>query len=426
METPEPELGRRRKDIFVAFAPAHNLPFPAQARLTAYELLAFLPNTIQCADVVDRFASNGATRSAICAIINAARDLEKEWNANRCGAVLTKTMNDAGWTGWTLTQHTKYTGARHLWNETDLCVDNFRTREEILGRARSEENIPFESLAIGVRRLPQGAEALDLTRMVRYCIQHPGSGWMYPRDYARLLLHVGGPAPIQRTHLDRVLFKTWNNVNPEPPRVWSDEDHEAAKMSADLKNKKTISRVSTPAPERMSKEPTSDSTTRHRTRDRPKKQSTRETMETEAEKEDEEHEEEVDFEPYEHAAADYVEPEEVGIAPAEIDVAFAFAAERDVGETDPFSAYAFGGPRHRAPYRMLHDIQQPDEADTSGWAENLRWAYEQRACFWHARRSHGWNESPAHMELIAETRQRQVWASDELLALLADEESEQG
>jgi hypothetical protein len=30
----------------------------------------------------------------------------------------------------------------------------------------------------------------------------------------------------------------------------------------------------------------------------------------------------------------------------------------------------------------------------------------------------GWSESPAHMELVAQTRLKQVWASDELLAQL--------
>ncbi|KAF1912952.1 hypothetical protein BDU57DRAFT_340116 [Ampelomyces quisqualis] len=422
MATPEPELRRKRKDIFLAFAPAHDLPFPTRANITAYELLAFLPNTIQCPDVIKRFASNGATRSAVWAIINTARDLEKEWNVNRCGAVLTKTMNDAGWIGWTLTHHDKWNEAtKDSWNEADLRVDNFRTREEMFGRARSEENVPFESLAIGVRRPPQDAEALDLTRMVRYCVQRPGSGWLYPRDYERLLNLLGGPAPIQKAHLDRLLFKTWDNLKPAPPRVWSAEDHQAAKASVDWKNRKTISRVGTPVSEQVLKEPTSIATIQRQAKDRPKKRTRLERMDLKAEKTDEEDEEEVQFESYERAAANYVEPEEVAIAPAELDVAFAFATDRDVGETDPFGAYAFGGPRHRAPYRMLHHIQQPNDADTSGWAENLRWAFEQRACFWHAQRAYAWNESPTHMELIAEIRERQVWASDQLVAELVDE-----
>jgi hypothetical protein len=102
-----------------------------------------------------------------------------------------------------------------------------------------------------------------------------------------------------------------------------------------------------------------------------------------------------------------------------------FAVEHDAGEMEVVSAYAFGGPRHQPPYRLLHDIEQPDQADVSGWAENLRWAFEQRACFYHTEQTEGWNESPGHMERIAQIRQKQVWASDELLEQLQHEGDEE-
>jgi hypothetical protein len=73
---------------------------------------------------------------------------------------------------------------------------------------------------------------------------------------------------------------------------------------------------------------------------------------------------------------------------------------------------------------MLHDIKQPDSLDFSGWAENLRWASEQRACFWHTVETEGWNESPEHMDIIARARVQQTWASDELLDLLPEVQDE--
>lgn len=129
-------------------------------------------------------------------------------------------------------------------------------------------------------------------------------------------------------------------------------------------------------------------------------------------------------EAYVRAPAKYVAPPGGAKAQSSAAIDLAFAAEHDVGETDSSSAYAFGGPRHRPPYRMLHDIQQPHASDVSGWAENLRWAWEQRTCFWHTVETEGWNESPAHMELIAQARQTQIWASDELLELLPEDEDE--
>jgi hypothetical protein len=74
---------------------------------------------------------------------------------------------------------------------------------------------------------------------------------------------------------------------------------------------------------------------------------------------------------------------------------------------------------------MLHDIGQPDEADMSGWAENLRWGFEQRACFWHTVQTEGWKESPAHMELMAQIRQKQIWVSEELLERISEVQYEE-
>ena len=103
-----------------------------------------------------------------------------------------------------------------------------------------------------------------------------------------------------------------------------------------------------------------------------------------------------------------------------------FQSDGVFGETDPYSAYAFERPRRSPPYRCLHQIAQPRPWDISGWAENLRWAFEQRVLFG---REHaavlGWNESPAHMAYIEQQRTQGVWASDELLEVLQDEDVDQ-
>jgi hypothetical protein len=81
--------------------------------------------------------------------------------------------------------------------------------------------------------------------------------------------------------------------------------------------------------------------------------------------------------------------------------ALAFQAGGSVGESGPYSAYVFGGPRHTPPYRYLHQIAQPHPWDISGWAENLRWAFEQRILFTQSFPGvTEWNESPAHMACI--------------------------
>jgi hypothetical protein len=415
---------------FGPYAPPVDLPFPAVANITAYELLAFLPHSLHSVDVVYRFISNGGTRHVLWVMVNVARDMPQEWNANRCGTIMYKAMEDAGFHGWTVTIHDKWHESRKAdWDEAILNVTGYRTPAQMRGHAVAEEGgILFRSLATGVRRMPQGDDALDLTRMVQYCVQHPEEPWMYPQHYEALYRRIGGAAQIRKEHIDRAAFKRWEGKTAPPPRAWSVEEKEAAirLMESGLKGNNSV-RTEREASERQPRRSTplsetQDNATEHRARGRPRKRVRLEEIEIE--------DEEADIwggsthvEQYTRAPAEYVAPPGDAVPSPAAAIRLAFAAEHDVGETDPFTTYAFGGPRYQPPYRMLHDIQQPHKADVSGWAENLRWAWEQRACFWHAAETEGWNESPAHMELIAQTRQKQVWASDELLELLPDAEN---
>jgi hypothetical protein len=104
-------------------------------------------------------------------------------------------------------------------------------------------------------------------------------------------------------------------------------------------------------------------------------------------------------------------------------IAQVLEAEGFAGEDDPYSAYTFGGPRRTPPYRHLERIELPHAWDISGWAENLRWAFEQRVLF--SRESPEaleWTESPEHMAHIERVRTQREWASDELLELLAEDD----
>jgi hypothetical protein len=419
METPEPEMKRKKmhKDSFEPYAPPSDLTFPPNARLTAYELLAFFPNSIRSPAIIYRFASNGASRRAIWSVVNEARDLQKEWTGNQCGTAITKTMNRAGYLNWTMTGHEHWHATRKdLWDESNLGVIDFAAPGEQHTESQLGKSLLFKDLAISIRRWPHGNEALDLTRMVGYCIQNPGERWMYPQDYDRLLSVLGGPALIGPRHLDREIFKQWAGVKPSPHRIWSVEEQETARKLLEEKKTKTNAGNTTLETTGLEKHTTGSTPTaieQRRSRGRP-----RTSVKT---KEGDD----IYFERYTHASAKYVAPLVEATAPNNMAILRAFMAELDAGETDVFSAYAFGGPRHQPPYRMLHDIEHPDSADISGWAENLRWAFEQRACFSHTAQIEGWNESPAHMRNIAEIRQKQKWASDELLEQLQCDEDEE-
>jgi hypothetical protein len=116
---------------------------------------------------------------------------------------------------------------------------------------------------------------------------------------------------------------------------------------------------------------------------------------------------------------EYVAPPGDAVEPSEQSVLLAFEHGGATRQTNPYSAYAFGGPRDTPPYRLLHQISQPHPYDTSAWAENLRWEFEQRALFAH-NGTKRWNESPEHLVRIELERTTRIWASDELQHALLD------
>jgi hypothetical protein len=433
-----PPYKHRKQDIraFGNAAASRNLLFPKHAKITAAELLAFLPNSVQCADVIYRLISNGGTRQVLWAMIYTQRDLVAEWNPNSCGTAMYKAMQHAGFEKWTVGIHYKWHEERKpTWDETNLSVAAFRTPGQISETAVSVADIPFRQLAVDVRYLPGGDDALDLTRMVQHCAQNPQELWMYPRDYDTLLEHLGGSVAVRLGHLDREAFRRWAGIIPPPRRIRVDDALSVSNVAPDGEKTKGVgsSRTDAPIVEMQSRTSTpmalgSRDTTPFSNAQQKKKGRRPKKIRYEEEASTGETEIRDGMEPtrntetYVRAPAEYVAPVGNVAEPPKGTIRQLFVAERAIGEKNPFSPYAFGGPRSKAPYRMLHRIGQPHPTDRSGWAENLRWAYEQRACFSHSYYVEGWNESPEHMELIATTRKDQVWASDELLAQIAEEQ----
>ncbi|KAJ4335679.1 hypothetical protein N0V87_005937 [Didymella glomerata] len=310
--------------------------------MTVSEILAFLPNSMNSADVIYRMVSNGGTRKTIHAMINTFRNFEAEWSTNCCGETMYRTMHKAGFTDWTITKHDLWHDSqRSAWDANRLDVGKLRT-VSVSGAAG---NVSFRSLARNVRMMPEGDDALDLTGMVRYCVQNAEDGWMYPKDYEELLDLLGGPAKkgaAAHTQASAAACKCRNGQSPLLQRVTAREERATAKIA--------------------------------------------------------------------------VEEEDMGSVASHSGTGFA-------GEDDPYSAYTFGGPRRTPPYRHLERIELPHAWDISGWAENLRWAFEQRMLF--SRESPEaleWTESPEHMAHIERVRTQREWASDELLELLAEDD----
>lgn len=330
-----------------------------------------------------------------------------------------KAMRDAGYKDWTIKIHDKWHAAKKdMWDEKKLDVSGFQVPGQLV-KGRWARNVPFKSLAVEVKRMPEGDDALDLTRMVQYCVQNPDEQWMYPKDYEELLDLIGGPIQTTDRHADRAAFERWEGVTPPPPRPRSAKalDETIERVTEERKRKRANC---VGQEDSFGSRPALAAQTRTRGRRRKSaiadEAAVAETKEMESESEGNEK--------YVRQPPLHVEPPPDTTEPPDAAIESIFLADGSAGESDMFSAYAFGSFRTSPPYRMLHRITQPAPWDTSCWAENLRWNFEQRACFLHTFRTVGWNESPEHMELIAEIRREQVWASDELLDHLGASESE--
>jgi hypothetical protein len=463
-ETSTPKLEYRNYN-FGAAAPSRNLLFPSSANITAVELLTFLPNCVHSASVIYRFCSNGAKPNVINTIINMQRDLEVEWGQNKCRQAMYEAMDKSGYKGWKFKQHDKYhEEKKDSWNEDGLGVGGFLTPGQVRGGETPAPDVPFRSLAVDVRRMPQCDDALDLTRMVHHCVEKPGEPWMYPRDWDALLGVVGGPVAQNKEHTDRESFNRWGRVVAPPPgkgvpnalleaHKREEERKKVHKMKTgegDGPRRKHRKKEKAATPRELSATPSTGGTPIgrcHLSREipasatpsmggtpipetqQPKKKRGRpfNTVKIEDDMpEMRQYEEEMtSSSPTYQIQAAYVSPPASAIRPlhealqpspahdALIDTAF--SREGQIGENNPYSAYAFGGPRRTPPYRLLNLIEQPDPDDVSGWAENLRWAFEQNTLFRLPHRPDAWNESPEHMEKIVGSRREQGWMSEELM-----------
>lgn len=121
-----------------------------------------------------------------------------------------KTMAGAGYIGWTITKHDHWHDQQKgTWDDGKLDVGDLRTTSD-----EPAGDVAFSRLAENVRAMPEGDDALDLTRMVQYCLQHAEDDWLYPRDYEELLRSIGGPAQVGKENIDGAVLKRWENRKP--------------------------------------------------------------------------------------------------------------------------------------------------------------------------------------------------------------------
>lgn len=206
-----------KNNAFGDGSPSWNISFP-DGNLTAAEIIAYLPHWLKSVDVINRFVTNGARPIIIAAMVNEFRHQPRgeSFQPNSVGIMMSYAMRRAGYADWTFGTHELWAHESEL-AEHNLSVKDFRTPrvthpKHIHKASRKKtkynvepEPVEFKDLALHVKKHPQGADALDLTRCVQYALSHQDEDWLFPDDFQHLLAHLG-PAAITHSHQDRQVF----------------------------------------------------------------------------------------------------------------------------------------------------------------------------------------------------------------------------
>ncbi|KAI4649134.1 hypothetical protein J4E93_003448 [Alternaria ventricosa] len=193
-------------------APSAWLSLP-HGNLTLAETLAFIPHAIKSFDIMDRFLHNGALSGTFADMINHYRDMPYGPITNNTiyrmmkGPMLHRAKTDPTYEDWTVARHTTLPRPAGF-DPTSVSVAgfaapyNFNSRERTVAANQPPPSIPFRDMANGVKIMPSGQDALDLTRCVQYCVKHNDSSWLYPQDFQNLVARLGGASTVHPYHHD--------------------------------------------------------------------------------------------------------------------------------------------------------------------------------------------------------------------------------
>lgn len=207
-------------------APRPNLSFP-NAKITIPEMAAFVPNAIKSWDVIDRVCGSGLAQLIYSIMMNHYREMARgQITANSTYRMFkgpiskrakVETDHKPSWENWTPGIADQYRDDS-TFDPSSVSVAGFRTPAD--GKNRTEHApIPLKNLALGVKVFPSGNDALDLTRVVQYAVDHLDEDLMYPTDYDYVLAKLGGPATVTFAHTDAAVVARWTTAQQKNGRM---------------------------------------------------------------------------------------------------------------------------------------------------------------------------------------------------------------
>lgn len=192
----------------------YNMPGGTLLNFTLVEVIALMVNWFKVyPDLAERFLNNGLTSGTHMVILEEHRNISMlDRDRNR-----TKDLISDGYRRSMRRIHESWTKAKHKkpqgWDGNVLSVNHLS--HDKAGKATP---IPMKVLMNGIKHLPQGDDAGDLTRALQYAISNQKRGhnaevldWMFPDDLHTILAHIGYTA-INQNHLDEAAVARYDTV----------------------------------------------------------------------------------------------------------------------------------------------------------------------------------------------------------------------
>jgi hypothetical protein len=197
---------------FLANLPAHCYTLPdTPLNFTIVEILVLLPNWFRNKALCARFINNHLTGSIHFMILQEHRELQfgSEHERERARKWLTDEYRKAMRKDnieWTRATHVRPAG----WQPTAMGVDGFTPDDVEVPGYRIVPSIFFRDLAIGVKKMPEGPAAGDLTRALLFAIETK-LDYLFPEDLSTILNYIGR-TQITTAHTDRPLVHTYSEL----------------------------------------------------------------------------------------------------------------------------------------------------------------------------------------------------------------------
>lgn len=220
---PRSSLRGKPRAQFLLDIPAYEYKLPKEMPINAtiVDLIAVVPQWFRNPGITWRFMNNGINAAVHFAILEQHRHLgltnaeEAERARDHISDTYRKTMRKMeNFSGWTKAGH----NIPDNWNKLNISVSGYLPESAKKIGYVTPASIPFIVLAVGLKKLPQGYDAGDLSRALQFAMQNQKLGehgrpteFMFPDDIQPILDHIGHTQNTDN-HVDDTVVRHYYQV----------------------------------------------------------------------------------------------------------------------------------------------------------------------------------------------------------------------